>query len=202
MPDINSPLGRRAFAATNQRVLTVPDENSSNISNFVPQIREKPQEFTVEQDVEAIQSTRKAKFSAAKKISATAKERIEILTELGRCYDEVEFEGVNFSIQSLKGKEIRAVVRISNSAANAADSYFEARDQTLARSIYKIDGQPIEVILGTDRLEDIVNWVGELDESLLEYLHNRYLKMMRENKNKFVIKDEQDAKEVAEEIKK
>jgi hypothetical protein len=201
MPDINSPLGRRAFAATSQRVLTVPDENSSNISNFVPQVREKPQEFA-EQDIEAIQAARKAKLLAAKKISPTAKERIEILTELGRCYDEVEFEGVNFSIQSLKGKEIRAVVRISNSAVNAADSYFEARDQTLARSIYKIDGQPIDIVLGTEKLEDIVSWVGELDESLLEYLHNRYLKMMRENKNKFIIKDEQDAKEVAEEIKK
>ncbi len=199
MPDINSPLGRRNFATTTQqRMLTIPDENSS----LNPQIREKSQEFIAEQNIEAIQNARKAKLSAAKKISSTAKERIEILTELGRCYDEVEFEGVKFSIQSLKGKEIRAVVRISNSAANAADSYFEARDQTLARSIYKIDEQPIEIVLGTDKLEDIVSWVGELDESLLEYLHNRYLKMMRENKNKFVIKDEEDAKEVAEEIKK
>lgn len=197
MPDINSPLGRRAFATSNQRVLTVPNEELNNSSS-----RESSQDFATEQDIEAIQAARRAKLSAAKKITPTAKERIEMLTELGRCYDEAEFEGVTFSLQSLKSREIRAVVRISNTAVNAADSYFEARDQTLARSIYQVDGQPIEVVLGTNDLKDIIEWIGEMDESLLEYLHNRYLKMMRKNKAKFVIKDEEDAKEVAEEIKK
>lgn len=191
------------LAASSQRVLTVPDEEV-NITTK-PQMRETlPQEEQVatEKDIEAIQAARKARIMASKRINSVAKERIEILTGLGRCYDTVEFEGVTFSIQSLKSGEMREVVRISNNALNAADSYFEARLQTLARSIYEIDDQPISVVLGSNKLEDVVAWLEDMDENLVELIHNRYLEMIRKNKTKFAIKNEEDAKEVAEEIKK
>lgn len=201
MPDFNSPLGRRQFASSGQRVLTVDD--SSNLNNQAREIQEE-QKFSSSrsEEVEAIQNARRAAMAASKRISPVAKERIEILAGLGRCRDKVEFEGVSFSIQSLKSGEMRDIVRISNNAQNASDSYFEARLQTLARAIYEIDDQPLSVVLGSNKLEDILTWLEDMDENLVEFIHNHYLDMVRKNKSKFVIKDEKDAAEVAEEIKK
>lgn len=196
MPDINSPLGRRAFAMANQRVLTVPNEEETINSS----INSSQQREFVEHDVESIQQTRKAKIAATKKITSTAKERVEMLTGLGRCYDTVEFEGVTFSIRSLKSKETRAVVNAANKGANASDSFFIARDHTLAYSIYEIDGEPISIVLGSDAVEDVIAFLEEMDESLPEYIHNGYLKMIK--KKKISITDKEDAKEVAEDIKK
>ena len=204
MPDFNSPLGRRQFASSGQRVLTVDDStlNAKTLSNQAREIQEEQRFSSKSEDVEAIQAARRAAVTAARRISPVAKERIEILAGLGRCRDKVEFEGVSFSIQSLKSGEMRDIVRISNSAMNASDSYFEARLQTLARAIYEIDDQPLSVVLGSDKLEDVVAWLEDMDENLVEFIHNHYLDMVKKNKSKFVIKDEKDAAEVAEEIKK
>lgn len=204
MPDFNSPLGRRAFAAVGQqRVLTVPDEDQKALYAQPKEVLSQDEEqYATERDIEAIQASRKARVAASKKIGSGAKERIEFLTGLGRGYDVVDFEGVSFSIRSLKDKEMREVVRISNTALDATDSFFEARIQTLARSIYEIDEQPISLVLGSNKLEDIVAWVEEMDESLVEFIHDHYLDMVKKNRIKFAIKDENDAKEVAEEIKK
>lgn len=195
MPDFNSPLGRRTFAASAPRIITVPNEDSQ-----FPDTSQ--DEISHEQELEVIQATRKATLTAAKRINPAAKERIEVLTGLGRCRDVVEFESVSFSIQSLKGGEMREVACLANNALNAVDSYFEARNQTLARSIYAIDGQPVNVVLGTNKLEDILTWIDNMDESLVEYIHNHYLEMVKNNRYKFAIKNDKDAKEVAEEIKK
>lgn len=204
MPDFNSPLGRRQFAVTNQRFLTVPNEEMNiDAKSLSAQAHEIVQEETVtEKDIEAIQASRKARILASKKITSIAKERIKILTELGRSLQKVNFEEISFSLRSLKDKEMREVVLISSSGANPADSYFEARLQTLARSIYEIDDQPISLVLGSEKLEDVVSWLEDMDESLIEFIHNNYLEMVKKNKIKFAIKNEEDAKEVAEEIKK
>lgn len=196
MPDINSPLGRRAFAMANQRVLTVPNEENE-IAAFAPPIQQKE---SVEQDINSIQQTRKERIAAAKKITSTAKERVEMLTGLGRCYDTVEFEGIIFSIRSLKSKETRAVVNAANDGKNASDSFFIARDHTLAYSIYEIDGEPTSWVIGGNTVEDVIAFLEEMDESLPEYIHNGYLKMIK--KKKVAIADNEDAKEVAEDIKK
>lgn len=196
MPDINSPLGRRALATSGSRVLTVPNEETS-ISNFSAS-----EDNESERNIEAIQTLRKNKLIAARKITPIAKERIEILTGLGRCYETVEFEGVSFSIRSLKSGEMREVVRLSNTAADPADAFFEARTQTLARSIYEIDGQPIALVLGSNGLEDVVSWLEEMHEPFIDFIHDHYKKMIKTNSSKFNIKDEKDSKEVAEEIKK
>lgn len=204
MPDFNSPLGRRAFASVGQqRVLTVSDEDQKALYSQPKEVHSQNEDdYATERDIEAIQEARKARIAASKKIGYGAKERIEFLTGLGRGYSVVRFEDVSFSIRSLKDKEMREVVRISNTALNAADSYFEARIQTLARSIYEVDEQPISLVLGSNKLEDVVAWVEEMDESLVEFIHENYLEMVKTNRAKFMIKDEKDAKEVSEEIKK
>lgn len=199
MPDFNSPLGRRQFASSGQRVLTVDD---STLNNQAREIQEEQRLASKSEEVEAIQTARRAAIAAARRISPVAKERIEILAGLGRCREKVEFEGVSFSIQSLKSGEMRDIVRISNNAVNASDSYFEARLQTLARAIYEIDDQPLSVVLGSNKQEDVLAWLEDMDENLVEFIHNHYLDMVKKNKTKFVIKDEKDAAEVAEEIKK
>jgi len=196
MPDINSPLGRRAFAMDSKRVLTVPNVEDAQ-ENY-----QSSQEVVPEKGLEAIQAIRKNKLTTSKRINPVAKERIAILANLGRCFEEVEFENVTFSIQSLKNGEMRDVVRLSNTALDAADAFFEGRTQVLARSIYEIDGQPISLVLGASSLEEVVAWVEDLDEALVDFIHNKYVAMVKKNKSLFVIKDQKDAEEVSEEIKK
>lgn len=206
MPDFNSPLGRRQFAASNQRVLTVPDEemglNAKTLSAQAREIIQEEPQLATEKDIEVIQAARKARMLVNKKITPIAKERIEILTGLGRCIQKIEFEGITFSLRSLKDKEMREVVFMSNTCVNKVDAYFEARLQTLARSIYEIDSQPISLVLSSDKLEDVINWLEDMDEGLVEFIHTHYLDMIKKNKEKFAIKNEDDAKEVVEEIKK
>lgn len=213
MVDINSPLGRRAIAtgaAQQKRILTVSDEDPARAQAFSPTFESTQnfQSFGSEtqpfepQNFESVQEFRKSAITSSRKITAEAKERIEILTGLGRCHDTVEVEGIIFSIQSLKGKEMRNIVVLSNGGSNASEAYFIARDWVLAYSIYEIDGQPISVVLGSNKIEDRVSFVENLDEHVIEHLHDRYLEMVKKNKTKFTIKNTNDAKEVAEDIKK
>jgi hypothetical protein len=194
MPDINSPLGRRAIATATRPILNVPNEEGH--------LEDESEEITREQEIEELQAARKARIANSKKINPGSKERVEILLNLGRITDSIKFEGIEFSLQSLKSSEIREVVKLSNQCTDAADSYFEARLQTLARSIYAIDKVPISLVIGSSKLEDIIVWVDNMDETIIEFIHNFYLKMMNKHKSKFSIKDEEDAKGVAEEIKK
>ena len=59
------------------------------------------------------------------------------------------------------------------------------RKQLVARSLYAIDGQDIDLVIGTNNIDDRVEFVGELDESLLQHLANVYAEMKTDNDNKF-----------------
>ena len=84
MPEIHSPLGRRVVASSAAtKVLNVPDESSfvTPTPSPAPQNLDKQLEMI---DREELNKKRKESLEASKRISGTAKERIEFLLELGR----------------------------------------------------------------------------------------------------------------------
>lgn len=152
-----------------------------------------------------IDAARQAKIDASStinnKISASAKKRLEILSGLGRGTKDIPVDGVSFSIRTLKSAELREIIKAATQADEGADSVFEARANTLARVIYKIDGQEVGLILGDDSLETKLNFVQELDEDVAQYLYREYTDLVKENKKKFPTVEE-EIKEVSDQIKK
>lgn len=186
MADLNSPLGRLTVASQGRKVLNIPDETHQELIQPPPPT------------LEELQAARHIK----QRLSSSARERIELLSELGRLSEDVEFENHVFSIRSLKDKEMKSIAQMLAITEPGVETYFLSRDQVLARSIYKIDGQPIEMILSNGSLEAVLDLLDAMDDGVVEYLHNCYLEMIKKNKHKFEIKTEQEMKEVVEDIKK
>ncbi len=59
------------------------------------------------------------------------------------------------------------------------------RKQVIARSLYAIDGQDVNAVLSTNDIDDKIEFVSQLDESLLQHLYNVYVEMKNDNDKKF-----------------
>lgn len=147
---------------------------------------------------------RNKKSEEQKNINSTVKKRIEVLAGLGRATKDVDVEGVVFSLRTLKSSELHEAVKIIAQFDNGLDSSFEARTQILARSIYKIDGQDLNIILGSDKFEHKLEMVKELESSVSSFLHDHYILLTKENSDKFKIfsNDEKEVKEAVQDLSK
>lgn len=192
MSEINSPLGRRRMASSASQVFNVPDETEIVTEPQFP-VRTVPEDFDV---------ARKAAVETRKRVSPAAKERIEFLMNLGRTKKDVVFEDVTFSLKSLKSGEMQEVLLAGSKGETRAEAMFEIRNHTLAYALDKIDGQTIQTVLGEDSLDARLNLLIGMDEDLVSYLHDQFNEMVKENKSKFSIKTEEEAKEVVEDLKK
>lgn len=172
------------------------------MKRFVVSDDEMPQE---QENVSTLQTqieqARQEKLESTIKISSAAKKRLEILSGLGRAVKEIDVDGAIFSIRTLKSSELREIVWAASNAHEGADSVFEARAQTLARVIFKIDGQDVGLIIGDNSMEAKLSFVQELDEEVAQYLYREYTNLVNENKKKYS-NVEQEVKEISDEIKK
>lgn len=218
--EINSLLGRQrlaAAAATPQnRVLTVPDGEmqektpDAHDSRDAREYQERyahpaqPQEFrgTTQAEAESYRQARADRLATDKKISSSARERVEVLIGLGRVKTEVELEGVKFTLQSLKAAEMRDVTFEGNKGRDEMDKYFLSRNHTVARSIVAIDGQPVDLVLGSRDQESVLDLINNMEDSMIETLHDTYFEMVKLNKRKLTIESKGEAKEVVEDVKK
>jgi len=201
--EINSPLGRRAMAVNQQRMLTVPNEDPSNqedVRNFTSQ--------AFGSDLDSVTAMRKTAAEANKRITPSARERVELITNIGRLKEDIFVENVKFTLQSLKSGEIRDILKLCMPIEDKYENYFETRAQTLARSIIAIDDIPIGMVLSgaslgsrADEINYVIAMLNEMGEYTLEYLHESYLKLIEKNKDKFKVSTD-NAREVSEEIKK
>lgn len=205
MSEINSPLGRRRLAAQAPRIINVPNQEGAvplaepqfAPTQSTPQPRQAPR-FTPDE----LENARKTAVDQRKRVSPAAKERIEFLTGLGRARKEIEFEGVVFSLQSLKASEMRDVLHFGSRGETTAEAMFDIRAYTLAYAVEKIDSQQIGIVLGDDSLDARFDLICRMEEETVEFLHRNYNEMVKESKTRFEVKTNEEAKEVAEEIKK
>jgi len=143
------------------------------------------------------------KFEQANKISSFGKQRLEFLANLCRSSKDVEIEGTTFSLRTLKGYENKEVIQIAYGLGNTnIEVLFEGRRQRLARSIFKIDGSDIDMILGSSTMESKLEMIDNLEENVIQKLSVEFDALNQEVNTKFSISTEADIKEVTEDLKK
>lgn len=204
MAKIESPLGTRTESTPPMRTFTVEDNSDQQASTY------SGQQVTVDE----LSELRKQKMNEMGTVSQTVRRRIEMLVGIGRAYRDIKVKTAHgqiiFTVRSLKVKEMKYLTQLAGEAAKVGElgSAFDIRSRTLACAITAIDGAEIDLVLDSvslnseDRLAVRVNFLNELDESVLAYLHSEYQKMVKTHSEQFSIKSDAEAKEVAEDIKK
>ena len=215
MPNFESPIGGRKFASNTMRNFEVPDESEYDAGlpqqNFVEEnfAREyhardpfmQPQKSEVEIEKE-IRAAREAKRLGREKMSDGAKRRIEMLLGMTRVTREVDISGNIFVLRTLKSKEMSDAIFEVSKVDGTTQAPYEIRRQLLARSLTHIAGVEIEQFIGSNTLQSRLDFVDELDDSVLTRLYMEYTVLSSEARNKYAAKTEQEVKEVLEDLKK
>jgi hypothetical protein len=198
------------------RTWNVPDESGE------PQAAPDMQEVTPEQ-INAIRSKfmERGREEAQGKLS-DAKKRVELLIGVGRrtrdVFIDVDGKKTKFSLRTLKGSEQRLLSQVIERSERASlpggriiftpTSIYDIRQEALKHSLFQIDGVDVDLILGCDnqpievRLEQREVLLNEMDDALTAHLFTEYEKLSRETADGYGVKNEKDAKEVAEAIRK
>jgi hypothetical protein len=167
---------------------------------FEPQSQQQLNTAEIEQKIE---EARREKVNPVVKISDTGKKRIEILANIGRLTKDVPIGGISFSLRTLKSKETEEATRaIFANSVTQLEASLEARKQQLARSIFKIDGQDIDFVIGSRVFDDKLAFIGELEDIVVDALWDNFTTLKNEARTKFGINNSEEAKEVIEDLKK
>lgn len=211
MPSIHSSAFSKNMGATTAtdspklREFTVgePDDMPPSGSNFEPQSLPAGYELSPAEREELVRLRKERFAGGVPKIGDHAKKRIEILANIGRLTKTVEIEGISFSLRTLKLKEAReaTLFAVSSSATNV-EVGFEIRRQTLARSIFQIDGQDVETALGGTDFNLRLQLIDDMEDTIFDKLYSEFDMLRKEVQTKYGIANEQQAKEVVEDLKK
>jgi len=160
-----------------------------------------PLTMDVEKDIAA---ARQEKANPKRgRLTAAAKKRVELLSGLKRNTRTCLIGEYEYQLQTLKGIEIREAIMMAVMYEGTVELSFETRKQLLARSITHVAGNEIGMFLGDDSLEARLEFIGdELDERITSRLYEEYLSLLNEVTEKYAIKTEEDAKKVADDLKK
>lgn len=148
-------------------------------------------------------------------VDDNAKRRVEMLLGLGRQTKDIPVKGPDgseytFSIRTMTAKEMREMVAIASfmSKQESVDVGYAVREFVLSHVVFAIDGADIDLVLGLstmrrhEQIQNRAEFFNNMNENTLNYLYSEYEQLHAENKSWFEIKDEEDAKEVAEQIRK
>lgn len=191
--EFNSPISRKRMAEANapkQYVVPSDQEEGQADEMFDSNFENK------------VKMARKDKAEGIERLTPNAKKRIELLSNIGRLYKEVDIDGTIFSLRTLKSKEIAEVAINVLNYSNEFQAVFESRKHYLSRSLYKIDGMTIESILEENTQESKMTFIEELNETVVSKLMKEYDLLADEAKVKYGITTVEQAKEVAEDLKK
>jgi hypothetical protein len=198
--EFNSPLGRLRRAQQTNPTPSFQAPNPAQQRTFM--VTDEREDEEVEQDLrQKIENIKEEKVKQEKYISSSAKERLEIILGLGRSTVETEFEGVKFTLRSLKSYEMRDLFLAGSKGETNAEAMWLIRNHTVAKALEKIDGQPVSIQIGSKDFDAKLAMVEEMDEELVEFLHRNYKKMLDGNKAKFKL-DEDVTEEVVSDLKK
>lgn len=194
----NTPGSKRPLREFN---VGLPEDNTEQFQQFSQS--NQTQEMSIEEMEQFSRQAREEAFSNQSKITASGKKRIELLADIGRLTKDVSVGGITFSLRTLKSKEMRdasfATFSLTNSQLEAS---YEARRQQLSRSIYQIDGQDIDFVLGSKEIDAKFALLDELEESVISVLWDELIALKETARTSFGLKSEKDTKEVVEDLKK
>jgi hypothetical protein len=208
MPGFDSPISNKRFAATPLKDVEVPDESSNMPEVDERAIHEFQERMQREQrrdprEIEReIRAAKEARRTGRERLPEGAVRRLEMLLGMTNTTRVADIGGNEFVFKSLQAKEMRAAIMAASAFDNTVQSPFEIRKQFLARSLIKIAGVDFEQFIGSTDLESKLIFVEELDEALVNRLYDEYLALAKEARDKFAIKNSEDAKSVVEDLKK
>ena len=189
MAEINSPLGKqiieqnRRYAEGNMKTYKVENESYDNQHEH-----HEPIDRSVERHNK-------------NQISVFGKKRIELLAGIGRSFKDVVIDGHKFTLQTLKSKENMNIL-LKLSQMNGIQFMFEARRLYLAHTLYKIDDELIEDVIGANSIEDKLELVDNLGDIVTLALHKCYTELDNETRINYGVPTEEAAKEVVADVKK
>lgn len=229
MPSFDSPLGSKKLPSQSLREFDIPDETGLTQDQVVnPVFRKKaamppldevalqnfqqridrefehygPDPIEIEREFRESREAKKAKVAGKEKLNDGAKKRLEMLLEMTRTTHEINIDGTIFTLQTLPGKSMREAIMSASEFDGTVQSPFEVRKQFLARSLINIGGTTFSQFVGSENLEIKLVFIDELHEPLLNRLYNEYLNMAEIAKDKYSIKNENDAREIIDNLKK
>jgi hypothetical protein len=210
MGKIESSIGQRTFESSGVRKYTV-----ENAGEDAPMRMPEPEtQITAEE----IMAARQRKMQDMNRVSDSARRRIEMLIGIGRAKDDVQIQDdmgnvVTYSVRTLKSREIRHIVSLASELSRTKDvsslqASHEIREKILSFALYSVDGVDIDVALNVFGASDEEKFAAraafleELDDSVVNFIYSRYEQLNKKNIDRFSVKTEEEAKEVAEQMKK
>lgn len=146
---------------------------------------------------------RKIKVNPRKgRLSDAAKRRIELLSGLKKNTRDCTIGDYSYTLQILKNNELREAILAASFYDGTIELPFETRKQILARSLTHVGGTDIEMFLGDSSMETKLEFLDELDERISDKLYSNYLSLVNETNEKYSVKTEAEAQEVAADLKK
>lgn len=212
MPNFESPIGSKTFHNQPLRELEVPSEEQFKTSvarKFNPHMfsEDPEQEITakelalLEQEKE-IKRAKEEKKNQVNRLNPGAKKRLEMLVGMTSYLREVDINGHVYVLKTMKDREYRDAVVAISKYDGTVQFPFESRRQMLARSLSKIANIDFEEFIGSSDIEDKLSFIDELHDGILDRLFTEYKIMMQEYRDKYSIKNVEDAKGVVEDLKK
>ncbi len=226
MTQFKSPLGTKRVATTNLKEFNVSnEENGNNYSNAGKNIPiDKLNELMASRGMPPVnleeltknhpqQQESVGRFQATNDyfeeevvdqgvLSMGAKKRIDYLIGLTRMTKDVDVGDSQFSLRTLKSKELKAATLEAAKYSDTLEFPFQFRRHLLSYSLFLIDGNDVAVYLGDSSQEAVLEFLDELDESLVNALYAHYVELSVESSKKYAIKTQNDVKEVVEDLKK
>ena len=190
------------MSTMSQEELPMSDFNSHSAPPTVLQRPMAPGYELSPAEREELQRYRQKVASKEAKVSDHAKKRVEILANIGRLNKDVMIDGVLFSLRTLKSKEANETLMSVVSCANDVEASIEIRRQTLARAIYKIDEQDVDLALGGSDFYLKLNLVDNMEDAIINKLYNEFTILRQEARTKYGLQTEAEVKGVVEDIKK
>jgi hypothetical protein len=149
-----------------------------------------------------LQEAKLAKKQGKDRLNEGAKRRLEILLGMTQVVREVNIEENIFMLKTLTSKQIRESLEEISKVDGTIQAPYEIRRQFLARSLTHIAGVEFDQFIGSNLVEQKLLFIDELDDALLSRLYAEYIEMSNESKQKYAIKNNEDVKEVLEDLKK
>lgn len=218
MNKIRSTIGESNFIGQGSRRFVVGEE--SQVSP--PPVSTTPQYIDPSVVANMRRQAQESQEQVERKSLHDVRRRVEIILGLGRNTKDVPINtpdgNVVITLRTLKEKEqvgvsqlIEAAEKITmpdGSLAFTPTSVARIRKETLSHSLFLIDGQSVEIILGTAtepyeiQVAARKELVSEMDGILIIELYKHYELLVKETYDGYIPKTAEDAQEVVEAISK
>ena len=221
MSRIRSTIGESNFAGPNQRRFVVPNANEAD-GELGDQALPLGREINPAVASTLRREAQEYQEQAAQRNLGEARRRVDIITGLGRKTKEVPVDTddgkVVFTLRTLKTFEQNCYMQVVEQSERitlpngkmmfAPTSRGKIKIEALSHSIFMIDGQSIDIVLGTANApyEDQVlarrDLIEEMDHALIDHLFINYETLTQETYDGYYPKTVEEAKEVVETISK